>query len=120
MLLVASLCLAVSCGSPEPPSTAPEPSPSASPSATAMTGEDQYLAALARSGRFPANVSGDARDLWISQGREACAALLANGGDTVDARLAMYEALGDSNGFAEPGIAEQAVAIVDAANTYLC
>lgn len=61
--------------------------------ATAPTPEEDYLAALNATGRFP-NVEGDARQLWLRYGRDACRRLDVTG-DIVQTRFAVADALAD-------------------------
>lgn len=90
--------------------------------ATAPTPEENYLAALDATGRFP-NVEGDARQLWLRYGQDACQRLDVTR-DIVQTRFAMADALADwspqGQGRGEPGLAEKAVALVDAAHRHLC
>lgn len=103
-----------------------EPEPQVDlPSSTAHTAEpspeDSYIGALDESGHFPANVTGAARGAWIRTGRKACTMLEVNG-DVAGTRSEIAQSLADFNGqgMAEPGLAERAVAVVDAASRYLC
>lgn len=91
-------------------------------SSAAPSPEDAYLAMLARAGDFPGS-EGEARALWLSRGQDACRQMELTG-DVVQARFATVDALADwspqGQGRAEPGLAERAITLVDAAMLHLC
>lgn len=124
-LLAATLLTAsvAACSSGEADTDPAPSSPSAATTTTAAPSpEDDYLAALDATGLFP-NVQTDARELWLRRGDEACRHLERTG-KVVEARFAMTDALADwspeGQGRGEPGLADKAVILVDAAQLHLC